>query len=228
MYRAGLALLAGDVDATIAPRQPGARPRRRRPTTSDAAPPRHCSASRTGTGATSTLAHDRYTESIACFEDGGYLPDVMGCSLALADIQITQGRLHDAQRTFRVRAPAHGRAPRAPGSGRHARRAEPARHRAQRPRRRRRAPPAQRRSSASTWASRSTPTAGGVATAWLRRAEGDLDTALRLLDEAEPLYNTDFSPPVRPVAALKAGVQVELGDLAAATRWADANGLGAG
>ena len=30
----------------------------------------------------------------------GYLPDVLGCSLALADIQIAQGRLGDATRTF--------------------------------------------------------------------------------------------------------------------------------
>ena len=35
-----------------------------------------------------------------CFEAGGYLADVMGCSLALADIQLAQGRLRDAQRTF--------------------------------------------------------------------------------------------------------------------------------
>lgn len=65
-----------------------------------------------------------------------------------------------------------------------------------------------------------------VATAWLRRAEGDLGTALELLDEAEPLYNTDFSPPVRPVAALRATVQLELGEHATAMRWVDASGLG--
>ena len=34
-----------------------------------------------------------------------------------------------------------------------------------------------------------------VATARLRHAHGDIDGALELLDEAEPLYNTDFSPP---------------------------------
>ena len=46
-----------------------------------------------------------------------------------------------------------------------------------------------------------------VATARLRQAQGDLDGALELLDEAEPLYNTDFSPAVRPVAAMKARMQ---------------------
>ena len=33
-----------------------------------------------------------------------------------------------------------------------------------------------------------------VATAHLHHARGDLDAALELLDQAEPLYNTDFSP----------------------------------
>ena len=59
----------------------------------------------------------------------------------------------------------------------------------------------------------------------LCRARGDLDAALDLIDEAAPLYDTDFSPPVRPVAALRARVQLARGDLDAAQRWATARGL---
>ena len=54
-----------------------------------------------------------------------------------------------------------------------------------------------------------------VTMARLRRAQGDLD-ALALLDEARPLFDTDFSPPVRPVAAIQARVQLAHGDLEAA------------
>ena len=42
---------------------------------------------------------------------------------------------------------------------------------------------------------------------------GDLDGRSTLLDDAEPLYDTDFSPPVRPVAALRARVQLARGDV---------------
>ena len=53
-----------------------------------------------------------------------------------------------------------------------------------------------------------------VAMARLREAEGDLDGALELLDEAQRVYVGDFSPNVRPVPALRARV------LAAQGRWA--------
>ena len=45
----------------------------------------------------------------------------------------------------------------------------------------------------------------------IREAQGDLDGALDLLDEAERLYVSDFFPNVRPVAALKARVWVAQG-----------------
>ena len=45
-----------------------------------------------------------------------------------------------------------------------------------------------------------------VAMARIREAEGDLDGALDLLNEAERVYDGDFSPNVRPVPALRARV----------------------
>jgi|SRR6266542_922898 len=66
-----------------------------------------------------------------------------------------------------------------------------------------------------------------VAMARIREARGELDGALDLLDEAERLYVRDFSPNVRPVAALKARVWVAQGRLGEALGWARAQGLSA-
>ena len=59
-----------------------------------------------------------------------------------------------------------------------------------------------------------------VAMARIREAEGDLDGALDLLDEAERLYVSDFFPNVRPIPAMKARVWVAQGRLAEALDWA--------
>ena len=64
-----------------------------------------------------------------------------------------------------------------------------------------------------------------VAMARIREAEGDLDGALDLLDEAERLYVGDFSPNVRPVAALRARVWIAQGALGEALGWAREQGL---
>jgi LuxR family transcriptional regulator, maltose regulon positive regulatory protein len=42
----------------------------------------------------------------------------------------------------------------------------------------------------------------------IREAQGDLDGALDLLDQAERLYNGNFSPNVRPIATRKVRVWV--------------------
>ena len=54
----------------------------------------------------------------------------------------------------------------------------------------------------------------------VREAEGDLDGALELLDDAERVYVGDFSPNVRPVPAMRARVWVAQGRLAEALGWA--------
>jgi LuxR family maltose regulon positive regulatory protein len=64
-----------------------------------------------------------------------------------------------------------------------------------------------------------------VAMARILEAQGDLDGALDLLQEAERLYVSDFSPNVRPVAALKTRVWVAQGRLGEALGWARERGL---
>lgn len=59
-----------------------------------------------------------------------------------------------------------------------------------------------------------------VTAARIRQAQGDPAGALELLDEAERLYASDFSPDVRPVAAVRARVWIAQGNLSAAWDWA--------
>jgi LuxR family maltose regulon positive regulatory protein len=66
-----------------------------------------------------------------------------------------------------------------------------------------------------------------VAMARIREAQADLHGALDLLDEAERLYMSDFSPNVHPIAAWKTRVWVAQGRLGEALDWARAQGLSA-
>jgi LuxR family maltose regulon positive regulatory protein len=54
-----------------------------------------------------------------------------------------------------------------------------------------------------------------VAAARVKQAEGDLDAALALLDQAERHYRPGFFPEVRPIAAMKTRLRLALGDLGA-------------
>ena len=63
-----------------------------------------------------------------------------------------------------------------------------------------------------------------VVTARLREAEGDLDGALELLDEADRVYEGDYSPNVRPVPAVRARLRLRRGELGAAAAWAREQG----
>ncbi len=67
-----------------------------------------------------------------------------------------------------------------------------------------------------------------VVMAQVHVAQGDYDAAMRLLDQAEALYRHGFYPDVRPIAALKARVQIAAGDLSSAAAWAEDRGIGVG
>jgi LuxR family maltose regulon positive regulatory protein len=173
-----------------------------------------------------SLARDRYAESITWFESGGYLADLMGVSLAMADIQLAQGLLRDAQRTFEDALRHTVEHPGLRGAAdMHVGLSEVLIERND-------LDAATRHLETST----DLGEAAGlpqhayrwrVTRARLLRARGDLDGALALIDQAMPLYATDFSPPVRPVGALRARVQLASGDLDAASGWATERGLDA-
>jgi LuxR family maltose regulon positive regulatory protein len=59
-----------------------------------------------------------------------------------------------------------------------------------------------------------------VAAARLHEAEGDLDAALKLLDEADRVYVGDYLPNVRPVPAVRARLRLRRGELDHAEAWA--------
>jgi LuxR family transcriptional regulator, maltose regulon positive regulatory protein len=153
-----------------------------------------------------------------------HLADMLGCSLALADIQIALGKLAAATRTFESGLRWTAEHPGLRGAAdMHVGLSEVLIERNE-------LDAATRHLQTSTELGQS---AGlpqhayrwRVTKARLCRARGDLDTALALIDEAAPLYNTDFSPPVRPVAALRARVLLARGDVDAALAWVAERGL---
>jgi LuxR family maltose regulon positive regulatory protein len=166
-------------------------------------------------------AHRWWAEAVANLERAGHYADMLGCTIALADIRIAQGRLHEAlvsyEQGLRV-ATAQG-------------------------------PPVLRGAAdmhvgmggvlvelgeldAARWHLLTSKELGEqaglpqnrhrwrVAMARLREAEGDLDGAVELLDEAERVYTPDMFPDVRPVPALRARVRLARGELGAALGWA--------
>jgi LuxR family maltose regulon positive regulatory protein len=175
-------------------------------------------------------AHRTYADGMASVQRAGYLSDAIGSAIALADIRIAQGRLHDAMRTYErglqlateqgTPAPAlRGAADMHVGiSGlehehndlraatQHLLRSKELGELAGLPK---------------------NPYRWRVAMARIRLAQGDSDGALDLLHEAEPLYLSGLYPNVRPVAALKTRVWIAQGRLSEALGWARERGLSA-
>jgi LuxR family maltose regulon positive regulatory protein len=171
-------------------------------------------------------AHSTYSECMARVQRAGSISDAIGCAIALADIRIMQGRLHEAMRTYEqalqlatergepgLRGPAHKYVGL---SARHHERDD--------------------LDTATQHLLRSkelgelaglpqNPYRWCVAMARIREAQGDLDGALDLLGEAERRYVSDFFPNVRPIAALKTRVWVVQGRLGEALGWARDHGL---
>jgi LuxR family maltose regulon positive regulatory protein len=172
--------------------------------------------------------HRAYAEGMARLQLAGHISDAIGCALALADIRLAQGRLHEAMTTYeralelateRGGSVLRGTADMYVGMSelhleyndldaatQHLRRSKELGEHSALPQNRYR------------WC---------VAMARLKQAQGDLDGALELLHEAERVYMSDFFPNVRPVAALKARVLVAQGRLGEALGWVGEQGLDA-
>jgi LuxR family maltose regulon positive regulatory protein len=173
-------------------------------------------------------AHRSYAECMALVQRAGYISDAIGCSIALADIRISQGRLREAMSTYErglqlateqsailLRGAAdmyvgmselHFEHDDLDAATQHLLRS------------RELGELAGLRQNQYRWC---------VAMARIRKAEGDLAGALDLLQEAERLYVSDFFPYVRPIAALVTRVWLAQGRLGEAFDWARELGLSA-
>jgi LuxR family maltose regulon positive regulatory protein len=179
-------------------------------------------------------AHRMYAEGMAHLQAAGNISDTIAGAIPLADIRIAQGRLHEAMRTYErglrlvtaqqrpedtpgTRPPLRGAADMHVGlSELHRERDD--------------LPAATQHLLSSKELGEHTgflqnPYRWRVAMARIRQAQGDLDGALDLLDEAERLYMSDFSPDVRPIAAMKTRVWIAQGRLGEALDWAQERGL---
>ncbi len=171
-------------------------------------------------------ARQAYVTCLGSMQRAGHLADVLGLSIALADLQITQGRLRDATRTYEQGlrlAPDHGVPVLRGTADMHV--GLSALHRERND------------LAAATECLRRSEELGDllalpqnryrwrVAMARIREAEGDLEAAIVLYDEAERVYTGDFSPDVRPVPAMRARAWVAQGRVEDALAWLDERGV---
>jgi LuxR family transcriptional regulator, maltose regulon positive regulatory protein len=224
MYRAALALVGGDPAGAIA----RARRAIEAAVESDDDLVTGAAASLSGLASWTTgdiaSAHASYARSIPALTRAGHLADVLGCSIAMADMELRLGRLRDAERTVRhalelaaTNAPAgstvmRGTADMLVGLSRVAWHRNDLAAAAEHLRR------SDELGEAAALAQN--PYRWRVGMARLRVAEGDLTTALELLEDAERVYVGDYSPNVQPVHATRARVLAVRGDVAEARAWA--------
>lgn len=170
-------------------------------------------------------AHRWYSQSVDDLARAGHLSDVLGCTVTLADLRLAQGRIGAAQQAYdEGLALATSCDPALRGAAdMHTGLAETALERGDLASARRELLTAQELGDG--WGLVQNPYRSKAAAAGLAEAEGDLVTARELLVEAEGVYLGDFSPDVRPLHARIARIDIALGDLTAARRWAADHGM---
>ncbi len=227
-HRAGLALVAGDLDGTISHAETALAVAGPDDRLTRAAPRALMGLASWAVGDVRS-AYEGYTQVAHDLTAAGHVADVLGCTVTLVELALALGRLGEAQRLARdaldlarsttasevVRGTADMWVALARVAWQYGDAATSARH-------------LDRAADLGEGAGLpQQPYRWRVAMADVRAAVGDWRAADALLEEADRLYNGDFSPNVRPVAATRARVWVRAGDLAAARRWARERGLSA-
>ena len=225
VYRASLAQVRGDVPATIEHAQ-----RARELALEDDHVVRAGAAGFLGiafwTGGDLEAAHRAWSECAAQLEQAGHVADAVGATQALGDICIVQGRLQDALDTYQEsleRVPEQSRSLVRGTADMHVGMSEVFLERLDLATANEHLQEAQELGEYAGMAK--FPYRWRVATARVRAAEGDLDGALVLINEAEHLYVSDFFPNVRPVAALRARLWIANAQLREALGWARQAGV---
>jgi LuxR family transcriptional regulator, maltose regulon positive regulatory protein len=168
-----------------------------------------------------------WTECRDGLREQGFLADVQGTTIALADIRHTQGRLTEALRlceaasclaTGKERPIARGIADMHAGLAFfHVERDELARAREHLDR---------CQELGDVWGLPQYPYRSSVAWAHLEMAEGSAAAAIAYLQEADRRYVSDFFPKVRPVPAVIAQFNIRMGLLDQAEDWAREQAIG--
>jgi LuxR family maltose regulon positive regulatory protein len=229
VYKAALALSEGDLEGTVGHARQAM----------SLSPPdddltRASAAALSGLASWTTgdlaAAHDGYAVCVAGLLRVGFLPDVLGCCVTLADIRRVQGRLGEAVSTYEWALELASVQPGAPPlrgtADMHVGLAELLLDRDELPAAAERL--AQSHQLGEHNGLPKNPYRWRVSMARLREADGDLDAALARLDEADRVYNGDYSPNVRPVPAVRARLRVRRGELNHALAWARERQLSAG
>ena len=166
-------------------------------------------------------AYEGYARSVASFRRSGHIADVLGCTVTLADLRLTQGRMSDALASYEAALEL------ARGQPTEVRRGIPDMHvgiatilceRGE-------------LDAADSHLQRALALgdAAGLpkyryrsrlAMAQLTQARGDLDAAVDLVEAADRFFVADMSPVVRPVPATRARLWLRQGRVADALGWA--------
>ena len=164
-------------------------------------------------------AREWYIECIARLKRIGHISDALGSSIALADIQMAQGHLRDAISTYErgLQLAEQGTLVLRGAADMHVGLSQLHYERGDLKAAREHLLRSQELGEFAGLPQN--PYRWRVAMARIRGAEGDLDGALDLLNEAERLYMGDFSPNVRPISALRTRAWVVQGRLAEAQDW---------
>jgi ATP/maltotriose-dependent transcriptional regulator MalT len=166
-------------------------------------------------------ARAAYVSCLGSMERAGHLADVLGLCIALTDILITQGRLREAMQTFEQAleiAPRHGVPVLRGTADMYVGMSTVHLQRNHLPEARQLL--TQSEGLGDHLALPQNSYRWRVAMARVRAAEGALDEAVDLLDDAERTYVGDFSPNVHPVPAVRARIWIAQGRLDDVFAWA--------
>jgi LuxR family maltose regulon positive regulatory protein len=173
-------------------------------------------------------AHHMYSNGMAYLQRSGFISDVIGGSVTLADMRMTQGRLREAMSIYErgLQLATQPGVPALRGAAdMHVGLSELYRERNDLQAAIQHLLKSQELGEFNGLPKN--PYRWRVAMARIRQIEGDFEGALDLLHEAERVYMSDFSPNVRPVAAWRTRVWLAQGRLDEALSWAREQGLSA-
>ncbi|MCB8945097.1 MAG: helix-turn-helix transcriptional regulator [Ardenticatenaceae bacterium] len=171
-------------------------------------------------------AYQMFADGMAYLQRAGFISDVVGGSVTLADIRIAQGRLREAMSIYKhglQLATKQGRPALRGAADMHVGMSEIYRDQNDLSAARQHLLKSQELGELNGLPKN--PFRWRVALARIREAEGDLEGAFDLLEEAAPLYVSDFSPNFRPIQALKTRVRIAQGRLDEALSWARQQGV---